>query len=221
MGVAESAEGMETAPFDSELFQNRVQPMAQDVALAKRFSIARAEDVSALAVTDEVGKQLRHVGVEVNDAIGVLRLWCLSIASPHRLLDFDTAAIEVPDFKTEQFTGTKSRRRIEDEKHSHFDLGCCNNLRDLLAIQRRSALLSSINDRCVDELCIPPQRIEFIAVLIYGALAFTSLTTKQMFLMDAGDNPLPTRTSTSFLIEALLTPAMGWLPRTVRIWLSR
>ncbi len=65
----------ETAPFDSESFQNRVQAEAQDVALAERLPIARAEDVSALAAANEAGKQLRHVGVEVNDAIGVLRLW--------------------------------------------------------------------------------------------------------------------------------------------------
>jgi hypothetical protein len=52
-----------------------VQAEAQDVALAERLPIARAEDVSALAAANEAGKQLRHVGVEVNDAIGVLRLW--------------------------------------------------------------------------------------------------------------------------------------------------
>jgi hypothetical protein len=52
VGVAESAEGMEAAPFDSESFQNRVQAAAQDVALSERLSLARAEDVSARAATD-------------------------------------------------------------------------------------------------------------------------------------------------------------------------
>src|SRR5580658_3332763 len=103
-GIAESAEGMETTPFDSKFFKNRVQSAAQDVALTERLSLARAVDVSALAVPDEVGKQLRHVRVEVNDAIGVRRLWCLCIASPHGLLDFDATAIEVPSFKAKQFT---------------------------------------------------------------------------------------------------------------------
>jgi hypothetical protein len=63
-----------------------VQFAPQDVALTVRLSPARAEDVSALAVPDEAGKQLRHVWVEVNGAIGVLRLWCLCIVSPHGLL---------------------------------------------------------------------------------------------------------------------------------------
>lgn len=66
VGIAETAEGMEAAPFDSESIQNRVQAAAQDVALA--------------AAADELGKHLRNVWVEVNDAIGVLGLWCLNIS---------------------------------------------------------------------------------------------------------------------------------------------
>ena len=61
--VAKSTEGMKTAPFDSEFFQNRVQAAAQDVALSERLSLARAENVSALAVPDELRKQLRHLRV--------------------------------------------------------------------------------------------------------------------------------------------------------------
>jgi hypothetical protein len=74
--------------------------------------------------------------VEVNDAIGILRLWCLNIASPHGLLDIDATAIEVPNFKTEQFTGAKTRCRSEDEKDSGFALRCRVNFRDFLSCER-------------------------------------------------------------------------------------
>jgi hypothetical protein len=165
--VAESAEGVKAAPFDSESFQNRVQAAAQDVALAERLPITRAEDVAARAATDEVGKQLCHVRVEVNDAIGVLCLGCLSIASPHGLLDLDATAIEVPYFKAEQFTGSKTGRRSEDEKYFHFGLDRRDNLRNLFPSKRGSALFSSVNDRCVDKLRVPFHRIEFVAVVIH------------------------------------------------------
>jgi hypothetical protein len=132
---------MEAAAFDSESFQNRVQVAAQNVALAERLPTARTEDVSALAVTDEAGKQLSHIRVEISDAIGVRSLWCLSIASPNGLLYLDAMAVEVTDFKTEHFTGAKTRRSIEDEKHSDFRLDCRNNLGDLLPNKGGSALL--------------------------------------------------------------------------------
>jgi hypothetical protein len=114
IGIAESAEGMKAAPFDAEFFLDRVQLAAQYVALPEWFSIARAENVSGLAARNEVGDQLRHVGTEINGAIGIRCFGCLSLASPHGLLDFDTSAIEVPNFKANQFTGAKPRRRIDN-----------------------------------------------------------------------------------------------------------
>jgi hypothetical protein len=141
IGIAESTEGMETAPFNSELFQNGVKVAPQDVALAERLPPARTEDVSAVAATDEVGKQLRHVRVEVNDAMGVRGLWCLCIASPHGLLDLDATAIEVPNFKAKQLTSAKSRRRIKYEEHFHLVLDCRENPRDLLPSQEFFGLI--------------------------------------------------------------------------------
>jgi len=66
---------------------------------ARGIPVARAEDVSAPAA-DELGKQLRHIRVEINDAISVLSLWRLSIASPNGLLDLEATAVEITDFKT-------------------------------------------------------------------------------------------------------------------------
>jgi hypothetical protein len=48
-----------------------MEAAAQDVALTKRLPFACAEDITACAVTDEVGKELRHVRVEVNDVMSV------------------------------------------------------------------------------------------------------------------------------------------------------
>jgi hypothetical protein len=49
---------MESAPFHSEACKNRVQAAAQNVALTERLSTSGAEDISAIAATDEVRKQL-------------------------------------------------------------------------------------------------------------------------------------------------------------------
>lgn len=104
--------------------------------------------------------------MEVNDAIRVPRLWSRSITSPNGLLDLEAAALEVTDFKTKQFTGAKTRRCGEDEKHSHFSLDCREKLRDLLPGYGWSALVTSINYRRVNKLRIPLYRIELISVVI-------------------------------------------------------
>ena len=56
---------MEAAPLYSVPCQDQMQAAAQDIALAERLSVARAEDVSAPAAPDEIGKQLHHIRVEV------------------------------------------------------------------------------------------------------------------------------------------------------------
>ena len=83
IGIAESAESMKSTRFDPEYFQNRVQTSAQDIALAKRLPCAGTEDESVLAVANESGQHRRHVRVEVNSAVGVLRLGRLNFTLPH------------------------------------------------------------------------------------------------------------------------------------------